>query len=231
MQASFEQHLRRQIGVVERPARSETVFPHESQLVYATPSRHVIEKAAVKRQHIRLRTRNALGNRFLPEPVHNRGDIDVVGTSNGAGETAGAHPDRVRSQGPVLLADRQQVHEPMGKGLHFFSNGTTGRTLATLVAERRIFFPRPLRIHHTLTAPSSKSIRPVLSAGTRPRAAYSALRTVPQNARYPTYRSSILLPQRGSNVLCDATSPGRQRGVPTSDPGRVGEPVWLEERA
>lgn len=73
-------------------------------------------------------------NGQMPQRVHDLCNVDIVWTSNAAGITGGADPDRLGTKNPVAMAILDMSEDLIWKKIHRIYHRTACRALLALVA-------------------------------------------------------------------------------------------------
>lgn len=92
-----------------------------------------IQEDGVKDRDILFSRLDPGADRNVSQRIHDLGDIDVIGTSDAAGVTGGADPDRFRPKNflPVIVLD--MAEDLVGKEIHGISHRASCRTLLALI--------------------------------------------------------------------------------------------------
>jgi len=102
---------------------------------------------------------DVLAKDYLPQGLHDTGDIDVPGASLGAGETGGADPDGPGIEHLLVLKDQLPDHL-IGCEVHLLDEGATGGTCPTLVAAEDVLVTQTLNLLGDSFGQSILSCRP-----------------------------------------------------------------------
>jgi hypothetical protein len=92
----------------------------------------------VELEDVRFR-REALVVAPLPQRIHDVGDVDVVGTTSGAGLAGGTNPDGFGSEKFFLEPQLDHSHDLVGQDIHGKGHRTAVGALAALVAMGNFF--------------------------------------------------------------------------------------------